>query len=255
MTEPWSRVPARAAADVGLSRPALRILVALGRFVDGTGRAFPSLATLSQEAGIGRHKLPKLIGELERRGYLTRQHRRRAEDSGDFTSTIYDVVYDRGVLPRAGNTGCYPGQVTPVTQGGEHGVTQDGYQGVLPRAGTLTTHNGTAQGTAHQDSLAGFDDFWRIYPRKDDKPKARKAFKAASKKIDTAALIAGAERYAAERAGQDPQFTKYPATWLNAESWNNEPAAPTTRRHNRKGVGLVDACINEALNATGKTEN
>jgi hypothetical protein len=32
-------------------------------------------------------------------------------------------------------------------------------------------------------------------------------------------------RHAAERFGQDRKFTKNPATWLNAESWNNEPAS------------------------------
>jgi hypothetical protein len=32
--------------------------------------------------------------------------------------------------------------------------------------------------------------------------------------------------YAAKVAGQDPKFTKHPATWLNAECWTDEPAEP-----------------------------
>src|SRR6266550_4253034 len=32
-----------------------------------------------------------------------------------------------------------------------------------------------------------------------------------------------AKRYAAQRASQDPQFTKMPATWLNGDCWLDEP--------------------------------
>ena len=30
-------------------------------------------------------------------------------------------------------------------------------------------------------------------------------------------------RYAAQRDGEDPQFTKHPATWLNGKCWTDEP--------------------------------
>ncbi len=41
-----------------------------------------------------------------------------------------------------------------------------------------------------------------------------------------AELLAGAERYAAERQGKDPEFTSYPGTWLRARRWQDEPDAP-----------------------------
>jgi hypothetical protein len=37
-----------------------------------------------------------------------------------------------------------------------------------------------------------------------------------------AELLAGAMRYAAQRDGDDPQFTKHPATWLNGKCWMDE---------------------------------
>ena len=75
--------------------------------------------------------------------------------------------------------------------------------------------------------LAGdFEAFWRAYPRHDDKPDAFKAWKAAIKAGgDADAIIAGAERYAAERATENPKYTKYAATYLRKGSWANEPAA------------------------------
>jgi len=78
------------------------------------------------------------------------------------------------------------------------------------------------------------EEFWPAYPRKDDKGRARKAFLSAikSKKATVAELVNGAMRYAAEREGEDPKFTKQPATWLNAEAWLNAapPAVPAASR-------------------------
>lgn len=70
-----------------------------------------------------------------------------------------------------------------------------------------------------------FDRFWRIYPRRVGKGDARKAWAAAIKKgADTRTIIAGAERYAAERAGQDERYTAHAATWIHGERWTDEPA-------------------------------
>jgi hypothetical protein len=81
-------------------------------------------------------------------------------------------------------------------------------------------------------------EFWPVYPRKDDKGRARKAFLAVikSKKATAAELVNGAIRYAAERQGEDPKFTKQPATWLNAEAWLN-PAPSTSAITNRSVPG------------------
>jgi len=37
------------------------------------------------------------------------------------------------------------------------------------------------------------------------------------------AWIAGAQRYAVERQGQPPKYTKHPATWLNGGCWEDDP--------------------------------
>jgi hypothetical protein len=77
--------------------------------------------------------------------------------------------------------------------------------------------------TRHQIEEA-FGRFWAAYPRRAAKLAAAKAFAAAVKRgADPEALIAGAARYAAERAGQDPRYTKHPATWLNGDCWADEP--------------------------------
>jgi uncharacterized protein YdaU (DUF1376 family) len=79
-----------------------------------------------------------------------------------------------------------------------------------------------------------FESFWREYPRRAGKGQARKAFRAALKKTTFPVLIAGARRYAKEVSGngKDPQYIRYPATWLTGEDWDDEPAKEKKRDPN-----------------------
>lgn len=69
-----------------------------------------------------------------------------------------------------------------------------------------------------------FDEvFWPAYPLKRGKPEALKAFRAARKRAGLDAIMAGVQRYAAERLGEDKQFTKHAQGWLNGDHWTDEP--------------------------------
>jgi hypothetical protein len=68
-----------------------------------------------------------------------------------------------------------------------------------------------------------FNEFWKEYPRKLDKGAALKAFRSALKTASFEEILAGAIAYRND-PNRDLEFTKYPATWLNADSWENEIA-------------------------------
>jgi hypothetical protein len=68
-----------------------------------------------------------------------------------------------------------------------------------------------------------FDEFWKEYPLKKDKGKAIKAFKSALTRASFDEVIAGTIAYRNDPQ-RKPEFTKFPATWLNADSWENEIA-------------------------------
>ena len=79
------------------------------------------------------------------------------------------------------------------------------------------------------DLDAEFADWWAHYPRKLDRLKALKAYRAARRKGVTAdELKLGVMRYAAEcdRNQTQPNFIKHGASWLNAGSWENAPTPP-----------------------------
>lgn len=90
--------------------------------------------------------------------------------------------------------------------------------------GEKTTTSLTADAARTSDTPDPFDDFWAAYPRRVDKQAARKAWRTAIKKhADPDRVIAAAHAYAAQRAGQDPHYTKHPSTWLNAGAYDNTP--------------------------------
>jgi len=66
-----------------------------------------------------------------------------------------------------------------------------------------------------------FSEFWKEYPRKKDKGSAFKAFRSALKRGKFEQILAGAIAYANDPT-RKPEYTKFPATWLNADAWENE---------------------------------
>ncbi|QKY79805.1 helix-turn-helix DNA binding domain [Arthrobacter phage Bumble] len=70
-----------------------------------------------------------------------------------------------------------------------------------------------------------FAEFWRIYPRKDDKKRAERAWAKALLEADAGEILAGALRYRTD-PNREAQYTKQPATWLNAGAWANDPLPP-----------------------------
>ncbi|MCI1635186.1 hypothetical protein [Bifidobacterium sp.] len=70
-----------------------------------------------------------------------------------------------------------------------------------------------------------FDQWYAIYPKKKDPKNARKAFVKALKQTTFEELCDGARRYR-DDPNREERYTKYPASWLNAGAWGNEPESP-----------------------------
>jgi hypothetical protein len=93
-------------------------------------------------------------------------------------------------------------------------------------------------------SRSDFEAFWHAYPKKVDKLRAEKLFAnlLKSKRASVEQLIAGANRYATERAGQDPTYTKHASTWLNAGGWLDEPQPSRSTGNESIMSGLASYC-------------
>jgi len=100
-----------------------------------------------------------------------------------------------------------------------------------------TTFRGTPEPRSDKPSLepslepniSSDDDFefqfnllYDGYPKKVGKGAARKALKAALKKIDYDTLFSKIIDFAIETEGKDPKYIPHMATWLNQERWEDE---------------------------------
>jgi hypothetical protein len=71
---------------------------------------------------------------------------------------------------------------------------------------------------------SNFDAFWKIYPRREGRLDALKAYTQALKHATADTILAGAQRYAqsCSRDGRERKFQKLPGGWLRAGRWMDE---------------------------------
>jgi hypothetical protein len=120
---------------------------------------------------------------------------------------------------------------------------------VRNQSGVESFHYGTINGHKEEQPLEKntikeeqtkpddlFIEFWNAYPRKLDKAAAFRAFKSALKRTKFEDILAGVVAYRNDLA-RNPDFTKYPATWLNSDAWENAAGngpSPHVERNERE---------------------
>lgn len=102
-----------------------------------------------------------------------------------------------------------------------------------------------------------FNDWYTLYPKHSGRGAAVSAYRKARKSgATTEELLAGARRYSTERNGQDPRYTKMPATWLNQECWTDEPAqapqGPWSQEYHRPNIPPQYAWANQPTSGSAR---
>jgi hypothetical protein len=172
--------------------------------------AWPSVRRLAQMVNSSERSVQRDIQYLQKIGEL-RVEVQNAPTQGQYKSNRYWVT-----LPStAGVTESQSGVTNRAS-----GVTADGVQTLIEPLQEPT-----------YASKELFNEFWNEYPRKVDRGKALKAFKSALKRAKFEDILAGAIAYRNDPT-RKPEFTKYPATWLNADAWENAAALPEVKAAN-----------------------
>lgn len=91
---------------------------------------------------------------------------------------------------------------------------------------TTSSDRSAARTTERPDAFA---EFWSTYPRKEAKRPARTAYDRALKRATAERILAGATRYR-DDPNREAAFTALPASWLNADRWDDEPLPPRNGR-------------------------
>ena len=212
------------------------ILLMLANYADEKGECFPSQETLANECECSVATVARWVKHFEDHGILSR-HKQYGEGG-----------YRRADRLRLASD-------LPVTELPSRELPNSEPKLTRQKAGAEPIREPISSLRSDNISIKpDFDrefetEFWPVYPRKVGKGQALKAYRAARKQSDCQTITAGARRYAAERAGQDQQFTRHAATWLNGQGWLDEPAskpsprsqAPPLTPHQQRHQAAIDA--------------
>jgi hypothetical protein len=192
-----------------ISAQALRIYGVMARHADkGTGKAFPSHRVIAERGRCSIRTVQRALAELVQLGAI--EITERKTEAGQHSNEYFIRVSrpmdtsDQGVLYVQG----------PVATGGQHNESHSERE--TPLSPTETSPR------------EPFDEFWSIYPRRQGKGDARRAFAKALRKATLTEVLAGAERLRDDPhlPLDEPSLIPMPATWLNQERWDDDPLPP-----------------------------
>lgn len=203
--------------------------------------AFPSIAELARKTALSERAVQRAIRDLAELGELA-VHRGTGPNGVNRYRVVMTPVKTTPPSKR------HPDESTPPTEEASTQVNgedpgKSAPPGNLPPPsfstdppgnlppgtvrGTVTSSStkkkGGVRGGKNTDEDPLFVEFYDAYPRKKDRGAARKAWAEVTRKgFDPNVIIEAARRYQ-----NDPQvkrgYGKYPATWLRAESFLDEP--------------------------------
>lgn len=255
----WAMTKAPIKRNAAQCRNRLVLVALADRYNDDTRVCWPSISTIADGIGVSVPTVHKAIKELEGAGLIRRadphwvahlrpdrrptvwtlnlemvkdekpsepdNHIAHALDRGEdifipSDSRGKDVLTQRGkdVFNARGKDVLIDGVKTSLHKPKENPNLEPKHEPKDPYAHSPS-------GRAEAELVSEFDDWYAGYPRKTGKGAARKAFIRARKAgVPLDVLKAGLERsvrsWAAEGRAKDK--IPYPATWLNAESWDDE---------------------------------
>lgn len=262
---PFSQIADWVTFDQGISDGAFRLYMALLSFDFGKGAVFPSQELLAERLGVSTRAVIRRMEELidadmvkrvkvsshakqghsRNRYMLRRWEKPNRSSTGDtnVTSPTGDAnVTRQGETHDANVMGTHDANVTLIRRR-ENNTKIKEYES--PKPPTAEPEQGELAIVAESAPPAGggskpkrkreeyppeFAAFWEVYPKKVDKRAALKAWRAAKKRVLVSddELVVAAMRYR-DDPNRDEGFTKNPATWLRADSWENGPLPARNR--------------------------
>jgi len=101
---------------------------------------------------------------------------------------------------------------------------------------------------------AGFIDFWAVYPKRADKGHARTAYATAARTVGVDAILAGAQRLAADPNLPEAKFIPNASTWLRGERWDDGPLPSRNGRPPDRQADLLRSEMVKAQAADALTQ-
>lgn len=225
---PFGILPAYVMGDQSLTSSEKYFLAVLASWADQDGQCWPSIKTIAVRAGISARRVNMILARLKETGYITVTP--RTGNDGEQQSNLYTLTWIANAWRGMKTTSPPPEAV--VTHPPEEGFTQNRPVGIDQEESI------SVKATENGDHA--FDEFWSLYPKRVAKGQARRAYKAAKRKVGQERILATLELALPDLTQRDRTFVPHPATWLNAEPWEDEDAQDETTRRIASARRLLD---------------
>jgi hypothetical protein len=217
----FTQIPNAWLRDSRLSLKSIGLLAQLMSHSPGWNMSIRSIARAN---GTGSGTVKTAVLELEHCGYLRRGDKQKQNPDGTFADyewTTQDPFQNPvTVKPRHGEI--------------EHKEEQEPIEEQFIKNNKRTT--------AQNELL--FNEFWKEYPKKLDKAKAKRAFRSSLTRATFEDILAGVIKYKNDPNRID-EYTKYPATWLNADAWENGPLPYDARAQKKREAAEQEKIMKE----------
>lgn len=235
---------------------------------EGDGGAWPSLATLARYANVNQRSVQYSIRRLQAIGELwIGEHQGGAQHADPrYRTNLYRILVrcpadcDGTTQHRVGDRGDPATQPTaPLTNPGVQPDAPRGAAGrapgVQPTASEPSLEPSVEPSSSPNGDGVGFEDFWKLYPRKIAPAEARKSWdrqtkgtrtiKATPPEVIIAGLRARVAWWARSRLSMDK--IPHPTTWLNQQRWADElePTPATKAASPARAAADVDAQVRD----------
>lgn len=182
----------------------------------GLGGIYPSQQTIAKETQLSERTVRTALRELEELGVIQRVTRRATKRGRSTGLTTMYTLTPNGNLADEEEPAIIAGRSEgPATE--EEGTGKSEQVALLIEVEPVEV-----------EPLA-FDDFWAVWPKKNSKRDAERAWAKAVKSVDPAVIVAAARAYAESPHRPSLQFVPYGASWLNGERWADPLPEPTAR--------------------------
>lgn len=244
----------------GLASTEMLVALALGDWADDEGKGiYPSLDRVAWKCGLSYRTIQRTVQLFLEIGVLRTVREPNGRRPGEYAMCVEslpekapylrpDNVAGQGPAVEDDRTMATdrPDTVASDTSLDPSSDPSEGPPPSAPQGGQSDSLFPKASTT--QDALRKIDDdfeaWYKIYPRKKAPDAARRAYRRAHRAVGAQVLLDGAKRFAAWAAaqGKDKQFLPYPATWINAGSWQDElEAAAPEKPGFLKRINFMDA--------------
>lgn len=198
------------------------VLIKLADNASDQGECWPSYQHIADQCEIARSTVKTHIRELEKAGLVRREFRRNGELN---QSNVFHLnLWGGAVAALGGGAAENPPRAAENPGGGA---------AAAPRTSHLSEP--VKEPKPMCTSVAdGFDQFWKLYPKKKCRKDALKAWNKLNPDTELqAVMIAALANHCASRdwTKEGGQFVPNAATWLNGERWLDvlQPAAGAAR--------------------------